>query len=149
MVFLMAIIMVDYHQTNQKIDTGPLLKRWPFLADHGTYHSDKSRRRLLQTFIMPGCTLSLAARPHYMKQSTYTSIQEKRLQPWKGEEEVRFAWNKAREDATGLHLFAKRDRHDASYNHVIIECKAPVQGITYLSPGRSSGLKCLHHSMLL
>ncbi len=60
-----------------------------------------------------------------MKQSAYTSIQEKRLQPWKGEEEVRFAWNKALEDATGLHLFAERDRHDASYNHVIIEYKAP------------------------
>lgn len=60
-----------------------------------------------------------------MKQSAYTSIQEKRLQPWKGEEEVRFAWNKALEDATGLHLFAERERNDASYNHVIIEYKAP------------------------
>lgn len=60
-----------------------------------------------------------------MKQSAYISIQEKRLQPWKGEEEVRFAWNKALEDATGLHLFAERDRNDASYNHVIIEYKAP------------------------
>jgi len=60
-----------------------------------------------------------------MKQSAYNSIQEKRLQPWKGEEEVRFAWNKALEDATGLHLFAERDRNDASYNHVIIEYKAP------------------------
>lgn len=60
-----------------------------------------------------------------MKQSAYDSIQEKRLQPWKGEEEVRFAWNKALEDATGLHLFAERDRNDASYNHVIIEYKAP------------------------
>ncbi|MDC9591565.1 N-6 DNA methylase [Xenorhabdus sp. XENO-10] len=60
-----------------------------------------------------------------MKQSAYASIQEKRLQPWKGEEEVRFAWNKALEDATGLHLFAERDRNDASYNHVIIEYKAP------------------------
>ncbi|UVO07146.1 hypothetical protein LW347_14685 [Pectobacterium polonicum] len=60
-----------------------------------------------------------------MKQSAYISIQEKRLQPWKGEEEVRFAWNKALEDATGLHLFAERDHNDASYNHVIIEYKAP------------------------
>lgn len=60
-----------------------------------------------------------------MKQSAYSTIQEKRLQPWKGEEEVRFAWNKALEDATGLHLFAERDRNDASYNHVIIEYKAP------------------------
>lgn len=60
-----------------------------------------------------------------MKQSAYNSIQEKRLQPWKGEEEVRFAWNKALEDATGLHIFAERDRNDASYNHVIIEYKAP------------------------
>ncbi|MDR3432074.1 MAG: N-6 DNA methylase [Rouxiella aceris] len=60
-----------------------------------------------------------------MKQSAYASIQEKRLQPWKGEEEVRFAWNKALEDETGLHIFAERDRNDASYNHVIIEYKAP------------------------
>ena len=60
-----------------------------------------------------------------MKHSAYYSIQEKRLQPWKGEEEVRFAWNKALEDATGLHLFAERGHNDASYNHVIIEYKAP------------------------
>ncbi|MFK3706167.1 Eco57I restriction-modification methylase domain-containing protein [Klebsiella sp. NPDC088457] len=60
-----------------------------------------------------------------MKQSAYTAIQEKRLQPWKGEEEVRFAWNKALEDATGLHIYAERERNDASYNHVIIEYKAP------------------------
>jgi hypothetical protein len=60
-----------------------------------------------------------------MTQSAYEAIQEKRLKPWKGEEEVRFTWNKAIEDATGLHLNAERDRKDASLNHVIIEYKAP------------------------
>ncbi|PLR38394.1 SAM-dependent methyltransferase [Chimaeribacter coloradensis] len=60
-----------------------------------------------------------------MNQSAFEAIQEKRLKPWQNEEEVRFAWNKAIEDATGLHLNAERDRNDASLNHVIIEYKAP------------------------
>jgi len=60
-----------------------------------------------------------------MRQSAYEAIQEKRLRPWVGEEEVRYTWNKAIEDATGLHLNAERDRNDASLNHVIIEYKSP------------------------
>ncbi|WMY73329.1 N-6 DNA methylase [Buttiauxella selenatireducens] len=60
-----------------------------------------------------------------MSQSAYETIQEKRLRPWQGEEEVRYIWNKAIEDATGLHLNAERDRNDASLNHVIIEYKSP------------------------
>lgn len=60
-----------------------------------------------------------------MNQSTYDAIQEKRLKPWQGEEEVRYTWNKAIEDETGLHLNAERERKDASLNHVIIEYKAP------------------------
>lgn len=58
-------------------------------------------------------------------QKAFDQIQEKRLKPWKGEEEVRYIWIKALEDATRLHLHAERDRKDASYNHVIIEFKAP------------------------
>lgn len=58
-------------------------------------------------------------------QKAFDQIQEKRLKTWKGEEEVRYIWIKALEDATQLHLHAERDRKDASYNHVIIEFKAP------------------------
>ena len=56
---------------------------------------------------------------------TFEQIQEKRLKPWKGEEEVRVAWIKAIELATGLHLNAERGRQDASLNHVIVEFKSP------------------------
>jgi len=56
---------------------------------------------------------------------TFNQINEKRLRPWQGEEEVRFAWMKAIEDSTGLHLNAERGRKDSSLNHVIIEFKAP------------------------
>ncbi|MCT8352118.1 Eco57I restriction-modification methylase domain-containing protein [Photorhabdus kayaii] len=60
-----------------------------------------------------------------MGQEAYEAIQEKRLKPWKGEEEVRYIWMKVIEDATGLHLNAERGRKDSSHNHVIIEFKAP------------------------
>lgn len=55
----------------------------------------------------------------------FHQINEKRLKPWKGEEEVRFAWMKAIEYATGLSLNAERGRKDSSHNHVIVEFKAP------------------------
>lgn len=60
-----------------------------------------------------------------MNQLAYQAIQEKRLKPWQGEEEVRYIWMKAIEDATGLHLHAERGHKDSSHNHVIIEFKAP------------------------
>lgn len=60
-----------------------------------------------------------------MKQSVYDQINSRRLSPWKNEEEVRIAWNKAIEIATGITLDAERGRKDASYNHVVIEYKAP------------------------
>jgi len=34
-------IMVGYHQTNQKIDTGKTLMRWPIFVDHYRYTADK------------------------------------------------------------------------------------------------------------
>lgn len=55
----------------------------------------------------------------------YLAIQSKRQRPWKGEEEVRIAWVSALEAATGLHFDAERAKKDSSYNHVIIEFKAP------------------------
>mgnify|MGYP000144439984 FL=1 len=55
----------------------------------------------------------------------FEQIQEKRMKPWSGEEEVRVAWIKAIELATGLHLNAERGRKDASLNHVVVEFKAP------------------------
>lgn len=60
-----------------------------------------------------------------MSQLAFDSIQEKRINLWQGEEELRIAWNKAIEDATGIQIHAERDRKDASHNHVIIEYKAP------------------------
>lgn len=60
-----------------------------------------------------------------MIDNAYKTIQERRLKPWKGEEEVRFIWMKAIENATGLSLNAERNRKDSSHNHVIIEFKAP------------------------
>lgn len=55
----------------------------------------------------------------------FNQIEEKRIKPWQGEEEVRVAWIKAIELATGLHINAERGRKDASHNHVIVEFKAP------------------------
>ncbi|MTZ15635.1 N-6 DNA methylase [Pseudomonas sp. JL972] len=55
----------------------------------------------------------------------FSAIQSKRQRPWRGEEEVRLAWVSALEAATGLHFDAERARKDSSYNHVIIEFKAP------------------------
>lgn len=55
----------------------------------------------------------------------FLAIQAKRHRPWQGEEEVRLAWVSALESATGLHFDAERARKDSSYNHVIIEFKAP------------------------
>jgi hypothetical protein len=55
----------------------------------------------------------------------YEAIQQKRSTPWQGEEEVRYGWMKAIEDATGLQLNAERGHKDSSLNHVIIEFKAP------------------------
>ena len=55
----------------------------------------------------------------------FSAIQAKRQRPWHGEEEVRIAWVSALEAATGLHFDAERAKKDSSYNHVIIEFKAP------------------------
>ena len=60
-----------------------------------------------------------------MTKDVFEQLQSKRRKPWKGEEEVRYAWIKAIEDATGLSLEAERKRKDASYNHLIIEFKSP------------------------
>lgn len=55
----------------------------------------------------------------------YNAINLKRYRPWQGEEEVRLAWIAALEAATGLNFNAERAKKDGSYNHVIIEFKAP------------------------
>lgn len=60
-----------------------------------------------------------------MSDKAFRIIQEKRLTPWKGEEEVRYSWMMAIEAVTGLSLNAERGRKDSSLNHVIIEFKAP------------------------
>jgi hypothetical protein len=60
-----------------------------------------------------------------MSKKAFSQVEQKRAKPWSGEEEVRIAWIKAIEGATGLHLNAERGRKDASINHVIIEFKAP------------------------
>ncbi|WP_332398875.1 Eco57I restriction-modification methylase domain-containing protein [Vibrio metschnikovii] len=60
-----------------------------------------------------------------MSEKAFKIIQEKRLTPWKGEEEVRYSWMMAIEAVTGLSLNAERGRKDSSLNHVIIEFKAP------------------------
>ncbi|WP_368939824.1 Eco57I restriction-modification methylase domain-containing protein [Proteus mirabilis] len=60
-----------------------------------------------------------------MSTKAFQIIQEKRLNPWKGEEEVRYSWMMAIESETGLSLNAERGRKDSSLNHVIIEFKAP------------------------
>lgn len=54
------------------------------------------------------------------------------MQPWKGEEEVRYTWIKALENATGFSFHMERDKKDSSLNHVIVEFK---------SPGRFGGRK--------
>jgi hypothetical protein len=66
------------------------------------------------------------SKPSQDKTNTaFLVIQSKRQRPWQVEEEVRIAWITALEAATGLHLDAERDNKDSSYNHVIIEFKAP------------------------
>lgn len=65
--------------------------------------------------------MDIAAR----QKKAFKVIEEKRRRPWKGEEEVRIAWVKALEIVTGLHFDAERAKKDSSYNHVIIEFKAP------------------------
>ncbi|MDC4706730.1 N-6 DNA methylase [Acinetobacter baumannii] len=60
-----------------------------------------------------------------MSLNAFIQLASRRKKPWHGEEEVRYAWIKAIEDATGLALNAERERKDASYNHLIIEFKAP------------------------
>lgn len=62
---------------------------------------------------------------HDKATGAFTAIQAKRQRPWRGEEEVRIAWVAALETATGLHFDAERAKKDSSYNHVIIEFKAP------------------------
>ncbi|MDR6855303.1 Eco57I restriction-modification methylase domain-containing protein [Variovorax guangxiensis] len=56
----------------------------------------------------------------------FSDIEKKRRRPWQGEEEVRLAWVAALEAATGFHFDAERARKDSSYNHVVIEFKAPA-----------------------
>ena len=58
-------------------------------------------------------------------QTAYRHIERKRRLPWQGEEEVRVAWISALEKATGFAFNAERERHDSSFNNVIIEFKAP------------------------
>ena len=55
----------------------------------------------------------------------FRMIEERRMRPWQGEEEIRLAWVSALEAATGLHFNAERAREDSSYNNVIIEFKGP------------------------
>lgn len=57
--------------------------------------------------------------------AAFELIEAKRRRPWKGEEEVRLSWISALENVTGLHFDAERAKKDSSYNHVIIEFKAP------------------------
>ena len=57
--------------------------------------------------------------------NAFNQINERRIKPWVGEEEVRIIWVKAIEEATGLFLEAERGRKDSSHNNVIIEFKAP------------------------
>lgn len=55
----------------------------------------------------------------------YAAIQSRRSRPWANEEEIRLAWVSALETATRLQFDAERAKKDSSYNHVIIEFKAP------------------------
>lgn len=57
--------------------------------------------------------------------TAFTAIESRKCRPWRGEEEVRIAWVSALETATGFHFDAERSKKDSSYNHVIIEFKAP------------------------
>lgn len=59
------------------------------------------------------------------RNSAFIQINERRLRPWSGEEEVRLAWVSALENVLGVHFDAERARVDSSYNNVIIEFKAP------------------------
>ena len=44
--------------------------------------------------------------------NAYDQINERRIKPWEGEEEVRIIWVNAIEKATGLFLEAERGRKD-------------------------------------
>lgn len=55
-----------------------------------------------------------------MYSDAFTQLESRKRKPWRGEEEVRYAWIKAIEDATGIQLHAERERKDASSNHIII-----------------------------
>lgn len=55
----------------------------------------------------------------------FRMIEDRRIRPWRNEEEVRIAWVSALEHASGIHFDAERMRNDLSYNNVIIEFEAP------------------------
>lgn len=57
--------------------------------------------------------------------AAFKKINAKRMRPWKGEEEVRLAWISVLEATLDIHFDAERAKKDGSYNHVIIEFKAP------------------------
>lgn len=57
--------------------------------------------------------------------SAFDHISERRLRPWKGEEEVRAAWVSGLEAELGIIIDMERARKDSSYNNVIIEFKSP------------------------
>lgn len=57
--------------------------------------------------------------------AAYQAIESRRVRPWKNEEEVRLGWVSAIEKETGIIFDAERFKQDSSYNHVIIEFKAP------------------------
>lgn len=59
------------------------------------------------------------------RKNTFDQINAKRQRPWLGEEEVRLAWISSLETALNIHFDAERAKKDGSYNHVIIEFKAP------------------------
>jgi hypothetical protein len=59
------------------------------------------------------------------RKKVFDQINAKKQRPWQGEEEVRLAWISAIEVTLGIHFDAERARKDGSYNHVLIEFKAP------------------------
>jgi hypothetical protein len=67
------------------------------------------------------------SKENYVAECTtaFNLIEDKRIRPWKGEEEVRLAWVAALERTLGIHFDAERAKKDSSYNNVIIEFKAP------------------------
>lgn len=74
---------------------------------------------------MQGPTTKISAEKSLAANTAYTAIQARRNRPWVNEEEVRLAWVSTLEAITGLHLDAERAKKDSSYNHVVIEFKAP------------------------